>query len=463
MVLRVAVDMALETCEDRLEPRMQMLHVVAHHFPYNVAIATDVCSMAHTVQAEQVAGLLIHHAKGIDGDLGLVLRAAVSHQQEWAVKLLLARDIGTNPDAADLHECYELGGTKILEVLLQAGAAPDVRNAQDQTIAERIVTEEAPTEGCRGLWMLHHLVDHGADTNHRDAQGTPLLHHACMRGSEAMVNLLVRRKARIGNRDAAGRTALHVSCEYIAEGIDQNPHALLDTGALQPDTERCTMVKKCIKLVVEAMLAEAPILVDYQDHAGNSAMHIAARFGADELVKQLHDAGADPELRNKQRDTPNTLMQLHSEKREILAADDFATAEMRRKESIVGGWTAGHVVAWLCSLQLGVYSTLYARAFAEAGVDGQDLLSLTDADLCPQHEGGLGVDLVAHRRKILRMLDAMCETDDIAVRALDTALSKAVERHCTAADERDRIFDVIYKWNSKDETRSQGPALALCG
>ena len=167
MVLRVAVDMALETCEDRLEPRMQMLHVVAHHFPYNVAIATDVCSMAHTVQTEQVAGLLIHHAKGIDGDLGLVLRAAVSHQQEWAVKLLLARDIGTNPDAADLHECYELGGTKILEVLLQAGAAPDVRNAQDQTIAERIVTEEAPTEGCRGLWMLHHLVDHGADTNHR--------------------------------------------------------------------------------------------------------------------------------------------------------------------------------------------------------------------------------------------------------------------------------------------------------
>lgn len=392
--------------------------------------------------------------------------------------------------------------------------------------------------------MLHHLVDHGADTNHQDGEGCPLLHHACMMGRVAIVKLLIKHKARTRNRDAAGCTALHVSCRHVAEGLSQNPGALLEAGVgaplearyaeafaeidknktsdlsrseliqacranarvremlglparLQPehgtldafenvfhssagvdgshsislaeftklahaDVGRRRLVEECRSLLVEAMLAEDPEQIDFQDHAGDSAMHIAARLGADALVELLHSAGADPELWNKQRDTPNTLMQLHSEAREVRAADQEARADRRREESIVAYWTAGDVVAWLGSLQLGVSNALYARAFAEAGVDGQDLLSVTEADLGPQHEGGLGVDLWVHRRKILRELDAMCAEDDRAVRVLDRALSKAVEQHCSA-DQSEWTFGVIQAWGARHQTRSQGPALAVCG
>ena len=127
---------------------------------------------------------------------------------------------------------------------------------------------------------------------------------------------------------------------------------------------------------------------------------------------------------------PKALLRLLLDELERDAADAIADSERRREDSVVGKWSASDVVAWVWSLEFGSkWSIRVARCFAEAGIDGQDLLSLTEADLFPYEFGGIGIDLAMHRRKILRALDAVCQDDAEAVRALDHALVAAVERH----------------------------------
>jgi len=269
---------------------------------------------------------------------------------------------GFDADAVDLHVCYDSGLIEIMRLLLRAGASFDAVQG-GKRITERIVEED---NGNKGLWMLRLLLEHGADPNTRSASTGSLLYRAVGRGIDSLSQLLLKHGAHPGLVGPCGGTSLH--------------------AAVRGGTHTC--VEACLESILGS---DSPEALDLQDDKGDSAMHIAARQGDQYLVGILHEAGADPELRNRARETPTSLFALVSESLERQAAEAEAEAECRNRDSVVGQWSASHVVAWVWSMRFGkTDSAAYARLFAEASVDGGDLIYMTDADLSIKEEGGIG-------------------------------------------------------------------------
>jgi len=420
--LRSAVRMAMDACSEQHRAlRVCIVDIVLRFAPgpaTPAVLAMELASERESQTGQTLLGLLLSDLSRFPGSLDPALEAAVAHGQLWATESLLETSLvasrATDPNAGRIHVAYTQGRFDLLQALLIARASVDAVDEADDTILDRICDQRVGAEGTtsanQGLWMMRLCLEKGAaDPNHvASTTGEGLLHRACRQGRWALTELLIKHGASLVATDPdTGRTPLH--------------HA---TAAL---STKC--LKACLAAIASQELSGA---IDLQDAQGDTPMHIAAREGEQRLLLLLHEAGGDPEIRNKERETPKALLRLVLDDLERAASDAVAASERRWEDSVVGQWRASDVVAWIWSLEFGREGgAMVARRFAEAGIDGQDLLSLQDGDLLPCWQGGIGIELSVHRRKILRAVDAMCRDDDEAVRALDHALAEAVARHCT--------------------------------
>lgn len=240
-----------------------------------------------------------------------------------------------------LYVAAALGKTNVAELLLAAGADPNVRRFDNA--ATPLV--EAVWSGHRDMVKL--LLEHGANPNVAVLAGqagvTPLMSAVSQKDPE-LVALLLKYKADPNPADARGNTALGNAVLSRSPGTVR---ALLEAGAkseahagsgtpvlwfaISTDNADCvdvllahgadteimvngaytslrTAVERGIKRVVEALLkAGAKVNAQGGGRDGRTALHQAVEFRDRELTTLLLEHEANPNLRDASGQTPLDL------------------------------------------------------------------------------------------------------------------------------------------------------------
>jgi ankyrin repeat protein len=203
------------------------------------------------------------------------LSGATVEESLACARLLLER--GADPNAKDSHRMetplFQASSLEMLLLLEEYGADLGVSSSEDQYPFE--------THAYGGdLRLLRFWVERGADINHVPGFQSPAL-HAVITGSTdnereeweraEQIRWLLGRGADPDIADALnGQTALHLAAAY---GTEEIARALCDGGA---DTNA-------------------------RDHEGRTPLHTAAGKGQARLVRLLLEVGADPNARDAWR------------------------------------------------------------------------------------------------------------------------------------------------------------------
>jgi len=189
--------------------------------------------------------------------LGRHARVVVS-ATVWLLAALCATPAAHADDGQDLLQAAAMNRPRMVQALLAKGADVNVRNARGQTPLILALLESAP-EAAATLMLAPKL-----EVNARNLSGESALMMACLRGNLSVAETLIERGAQV---QTEGWTPLH----YAASG---------ENAALVP-----------------LLLAHGAQL-ESRSPTGNTALMMAARYGAESVFKALCDAGADPQARN---------------------------------------------------------------------------------------------------------------------------------------------------------------------
>lgn len=148
--------------------------------------------------------------------------------------------------------------------------------------------------------LLQRMGERGLET--RDWEGGTALHYAAKKGYEGVVALLLKHGAQANSRDDYNYTPLIYASAYGHLGV--------------------------VKLLVQHMGGRGLDETDddeddevvYEDQEGNTALHCAAFWGHDQVVRLLLLAGADPTIMDNEGKTPRTSVE--EQMRGALVLDD---------------------------------------------------------------------------------------------------------------------------------------------
>jgi hypothetical protein len=156
------------------------------------------------------------------------------------VRDLLARGADINAldkgmDSTALGGAVSRGNPELVQVLINAGADPNVKNGSEQTALMRL-NERSSVE------IVRALLDAGAKVNHKDEDGDTALHEAAALEKTEILQALLDSGAKVNARNKEGKTALMVAAE---DGQLENVRALLWAGAdaRRKDNDGATALK----------------------------------------------------------------------------------------------------------------------------------------------------------------------------------------------------------------------------
>lgn len=146
---------------------------------------------------------------------------------------------------------------------------------------------------------LVELLDKGMDTETVDASGNTLLILAARDGHLSTVDLLIKRRAKLGARNLAGDSALMVA---TLKGETKVVERLLQAGAPVNQNGWTALMYAAFEGRSElvGLLLSKGAEVDARAPNQSTALMLAARNGHLEAVRLLLKAGANPDLRNDQ-------------------------------------------------------------------------------------------------------------------------------------------------------------------
>ncbi|WP_165971207.1 ankyrin repeat domain-containing protein [Luteimonas terrae] len=177
------------------------------------------------------------------------------------------------------------------------------------------------------------LIADGANPNATDANGSPLLQGAILRGDRRAFQTLLDAGADPTAGAANGNTALHLAA---MQSDDSYLKALLAKGVPvdTPNTRnRETPLFNALEARNDAnirLLLDAGAAVDATDAFGATLLHKAARINATAWVVRFLEAGADPTAKDR---TGNTFQPSF-----FRARDAVLSADSRRDRETVREW-----------------------------------------------------------------------------------------------------------------------------
>ena len=174
-----------------------------------------------------------------------------------------------------LHWTVLSGRDRLFEylgkTLIKSGELDKFINMEDDTKATPLIL--AVLGG--NIEIVRHLLNHGAEINHRNYQGHSALQYACSKGKKDIVELLLERKADVNIIDKRGDSCLH---RVSSQGRDDILGLLLKHPELK--------------------------VINAQNSEGNTALHIACEDDQAVCVNLLLDTpGIDYKLENKAEKT----------------------------------------------------------------------------------------------------------------------------------------------------------------
>ncbi|XP_031557765.1 uncharacterized protein LOC116294318 [Actinia tenebrosa] len=216
---------------------------------------------------------------------------------------------GANIKATDMrlrtcfHYAIKFNALNVLEMLIEKddGTLLEMKDGGLQT-----PLHYAAASG--NMKIISLLLRNGSYLRARDADEATPLHIAASFGCVEATDLLARMSPKsINERDIRGRTPLHCA---VQGGFRKTCAVLLDLCAMPTirDLNRRTplhVAAESRKLnCVKALLANPDTrILELLDIDENSALHLACRKGAVDIMKELLDANADVTVRNKEGKT----------------------------------------------------------------------------------------------------------------------------------------------------------------
>ena len=173
-----------------------------------------------------------------------------------------------------LHKAAEKGHVDVIDALVKAGADPNARGEYGVTLLHRIA---GYTKNPAGIAAL---VKAGADPNARNKDDeSPLLRAAWFNKNPAVIAALLKAGADPKARDKDGNTPLRHVLNYSSK---PNP-------------------------AVIAALVKAGANLNARDEYGDTSLHDAFQAGKSGAAVALLEAGADPNLKNRDGDRPEDV------------------------------------------------------------------------------------------------------------------------------------------------------------
>ena len=242
----------------------------------------------------------------VDDDGNTILHAACSSDNsKETIQALI--DLGADVNATNkwahtilMYDC-ELGNENAINVLLNAGAKPDIVDDEGYTSLHWACSSDNSKE------TIQAIIDHGANTNAKNRKGQTVLMCACRKENAVAINVLLKAGAKPEFVDDEGFTSLHAACQ--AGNSKETIQALTDHGVDVNATNkwaRTALMEACRFGNMNAInvLMKARAKPDIVDDEGFTNLHWACiSESSKETIQAIIDLGVDVNATNKRGST----------------------------------------------------------------------------------------------------------------------------------------------------------------
>ncbi|XP_071964995.1 uncharacterized protein [Antedon mediterranea] len=239
-----------------------------------------------------------------DGHTPLHLAASFGDEQivKYFYQMKANPNIYDKLDRSPLHIAAELGHTTVVEILIDKFKASVAARTKDGSTLMHIASQ------CGHPETALMFLKKGVPLHMPNKSGAVCLHAAAKRGHTAVVKSLLQKGAMVDARTKENYTALHVAVQHCKPLVVQT---LLGYGAqvqLKGGTSMETPLHIAARIKegekVAEMLLKSGADVNAIMANGETAMHIAARYGHLKMIQALLEEGADPVHQSNNGENP---------------------------------------------------------------------------------------------------------------------------------------------------------------
>lgn len=187
----------------------------------------------------------------------------------------------------------EKGNVKLIKELIKVGANVNTSDSKGRT-----PFLNANNKNIESIWSI--LLNNGADPNKMSSLKETPLTFACRSGNLYLVKLLLNAGIDLNNKQAY--TAF---TSAVSQGDTEIVKLLLDAG-IKPNN-RQDLIEACKQNneeILQFLLQKNSSNINYQNEEGKTALMIACETGNPTLVSLLLNAGADPNIKDKNDEAP---------------------------------------------------------------------------------------------------------------------------------------------------------------
>ena len=238
------------------------------------------------------------------------LKTAISMADYDGIRTCI--EAGVAPDATTegrplIHHAATRLNPKAVEMLVEAGAEVDARNADEMTTFHWLILMRPKHDSdCTLPEMVTHLFHLGANLEALNNEGRTPLHEAVRHGLDDVVRCLIEHGANLEARMPDGSTALTFACEPLFGPRPDILEILLEAGSdVHSQDEDGTTILHCLastwkrsrervagmRACLEKLLC-AGADPNAVNRSGVTPLTRAARQGQLELAQRLVEAGA---------------------------------------------------------------------------------------------------------------------------------------------------------------------------